>query len=893
MRFNFKKVAAIGATALLTGMSAGVAAAAAYPSPFTSGGTAVVYGSNAASTDVASAYDIQSDLTGSSTGGGDVVSGETTELWLSSNKLYMNDSLQDGGSTFVGNTELSNLLADTEFQGAADGASTKTTKITHTVEIGSTPRLEFDQGPTTSDEPGIMWDLPSTKPSSSNTVLNLTLDFDNAINFTDTDSVGEEFTLFGESYTVGASTDNSSLYLLGASDEVQLGVNSDDRPSSASVTVDGESYTVSLDYTSDTSASVTLTDSSGNSKTKEINEDESASMLDIDVSVTLANEDANGVQIADVSIGTGQLLLEDGSKVQLGSDEENVDGTNVIFDSGLEDITQIVLQTSADTDTDAIVEGQTYSDNIFGSVNLIFSGMNIPMGSSDREVINVSTSQSLATVDFTTDDGASTDVTWYHNDSATASLGDSDGNQIVVREGDYVNNTANGFEFVVVGNEDTGHLLRLSEVSNDTSGSNDGTDDDVTFDDVMSGQSDVGTVTISGEGSGTLKLDGASYSFTYADNTSVENDEYVTFDFDSSGGTVDMYPTIETLKGANLAFYEPITLDLNDAGDGSSTDISRLDFPDGDGFTTVDVAHNGSDEWNFTDDSGTTVSLVTGTATNSVTLSIGQLTYELNGTGTGNNTLIQLRDVDDNRMTRPGLVLFEEQDDDNNNYEAYIVQMGGLGTSSNAVSVSDAEDTWMDDSRNSTNGLDSWQHEVQLESNDDLYREMDLWGTIVTVDQSDSDSHDVSISYPDQQIYAKMYLGESTATVTGGSSGGATAEDVVVVTDNEVSSVQSRNLIVVGGSCINSVAANLVGGAYCGSSWTDNTNVGSGQFLIQSYDSPYTSGQVATLVAGYSASDTVNAATYLRTQAPDTAVGQKYVGTTSTSAELQTEESSA
>jgi hypothetical protein len=47
MRFNFRKISAIAASALMTGMTLGVAAAANYPAPFVSGGVAnvaVVYG---------------------------------------------------------------------------------------------------------------------------------------------------------------------------------------------------------------------------------------------------------------------------------------------------------------------------------------------------------------------------------------------------------------------------------------------------------------------------------------------------------------------------------------------------------------------------------------------------------------------------------------------------------------------------------------------------------------------------------------------------------------------------------------------------------------------------------------------------------------------------------
>ena len=97
--------------------------------------------------------------------------------------------------------------------------------------------------------------------------------------------------------------------------------------------------------------------------------------------------------------------------------------------------------------------------------------------------------------------------------------------------------------------------------------------------------------------------------------------------------------------------------------------------------------------------------------------------------------------------------------------------------------------------------------------------------------------------------------------------------------DSEVGSMSSKNLIVVGGSCINSVAADILGGAYCGAAFTEATGVGSGQFLIKSVASPLNSAKTALLVAGYNVDDTQAASQYLRTQDVDTAVGAETVMT--------------
>lgn len=89
---------------------------------------------------------------------------------------------------------------------------------------------------------------------------------------------------------------------------------------------------------------------------------------------------------------------------------------------------------------------------------------------------------------------------------------------------------------------------------------------------------------------------------------------------------------------------------------------------------------------------------------------------------------------------------------------------------------------------------------------------------------------------------------------------------ILVVKDSEVSSVSNKNLVVVGGSCINTVAASVLGVTYptCGADFTAKTNVDRGKYLIKAVKSPYNTAKTAVLVAGYDAADTKNAAAKLR-----------------------------
>ena len=113
------------------------------------------------------------------------------------------------------------------------------------------------------------------------------------------------------------------------------------------------------------------------------------------------------------------------------------------------------------------------------------------------------------------------------------------------------------------------------------------------------------------------------------------------------------------------------------------------------------------------------------------------------------------------------------------------------------------------------------------------------------------------------ESYAKVFLTSTSATSV--PEGGA-----VLVKDTEVSSVATKNLIIVGGSCINSAAATLVGGAFCGEAWTTATNAGSGQFVVKAYPDSTLTSALAMLVAGYEAADTQASSTYVRTQTFDT-----------------------
>jgi hypothetical protein len=215
-----------------------------------------------------------------------------------------------------------------------------------------------------------------------------------------------------------------------------------------------------------------------------------------------------------------------------------------------------------------------------------------------------------------------------------------------------------------------------------------------------------------------------------------------------------------------------------------------------------------------------------------------------------------------------------EEDKDGNLARGNAVYVTADDTSSNKVHISDIEFT---------------ADEFEIDDTDDYeaYAKSDLATKAVYNTGGDEDW--VTVTYHGDQVFADVFVAAPDVTLSGG---GATSGSVselgnVVVTDSEVNSVKTKNLIVVGGTCINTVAAEILGGAFCGPDFTNNGGVGPDQFLIKVVDSPYTTGQIAMLVAGYEVADTVKAVTYLTSEDPvSTDAGTELKKVTSTYANV-------
>ncbi|MEM4153148.1 MAG: hypothetical protein QXK80_03505 [Candidatus Pacearchaeota archaeon] len=197
------------------------------------------------------------------------------------------------------------------------------------------------------------------------------------------------------------------------------------------------------------------------------------------------------------------------------------------------------------------------------------------------------------------------------------------------------------------------------------------------------------------------------------------------------------------------------------------------------------------------------------------------------------------------------VVLYEEEDEDGNSNEIY------------AGFIWDGTDNRIE----LTEPTDNLGYiDLQEIEDTDKYEDYSVWGTKVWYDSSGQGK--VVLSYPDEQAIVSAYVTETGVTL-GEAGGGGVPGSFLAVLDTELSDVKNMNVIVIGGSGINRAAAELLGVSYptYGSqeAWQKATNVdGPGKAIIKLMDSPWATGKMAMLVAGWEGVDTRRATKALR-----------------------------
>ena len=329
MKFNFRKISAIAASLLMTGMSAGIAAAANFPAPFVTNGVgdvAIVYGTSAATTDNVAGVNIQTKLSASVTATG----GEPTEdtdwktLDTSATRIWLNTSLNTAKSTLT-DSDLPIVLKDYTFSGNVDSKMTSTIKFAAGAAAGSdnSGKVIFAKQPSSSNDPQFGVSLGSSQ--TSNPLYNASVTFGSAVAFNHSDSEGETISFFGKDFTVSTATDATNVILFSSAESVSLQLGGDTPNPSATVNIAGTDYVVTLITGTSTTATVDV-----NGESKEITEGNSKKIGGIDIAVKSVTEStAIDTIVAEILVGSEKLKFTSGSQVLKGSDEDPIDGTFV------------------------------------------------------------------------------------------------------------------------------------------------------------------------------------------------------------------------------------------------------------------------------------------------------------------------------------------------------------------------------------------------------------------------------------------------------------------------------------------------------------------------------------------------------------------------------------
>ncbi|MBU2616464.1 MAG: hypothetical protein KKB79_00590, partial [Nanoarchaeota archaeon] len=590
MKYKFKQIFAVATSALMIGMTAGVAGAASYPSPFVVGGSAdfaVVHGASApAGFDSAQATSIANQLRDLTTSGTVSVGDSAVSFDTGSTRIWLNTSLNAAKSTLT-KTDLPVILADYTFSGNVDSKMTSTLKlgVGTTAGADNSNKVIFARQPTSSDDPVIGVSLSS---DIGNVLYNASVTMP-TINFTHTDSEGESIKLFGKDFVVSTTTDATNLVLFKSAQEISLTAGGTSPSPSSTVTVDGTSYTVTLVTGSGTtSATINV-----NGEQKSITAGSSKKINGLEVALkTVTESTALSTIDATVLLGSQKLTFTDGAKVKVGSDDTLIDGTKVTFTGttlAMTGLTVSVFRPSSSND--AIVAGQALVDPVFGGFQVIFEGISSPLSDSGRETLSVKSSgDDSASLTFTDKRDNTATIDFAHNESNAFALRDTQNYTIHVREKENVSEN----QYVILGNEDYGVIARVTQIYNDTGVTY--TNDKVILVDQMS--KETYSTTFTAEGAGTVTIQGKQYTVNFYDTGDAGR---VVFSYptgDSSATQVVVYPTIQTKNLGNLALYEKLTsVNLTglivDPADSTGTAITGFKFPDGDGYTTTAVTYAG------------------------------------------------------------------------------------------------------------------------------------------------------------------------------------------------------------------------------------------------------------------------------------------------------------
>ncbi|MBT7929000.1 S-layer protein, partial [Candidatus Peregrinibacteria bacterium] len=869
-----KRIAAIGTGVAMLGATMTGALAqpdlADYPSPFIvdgkdSGNIAIVVGADARSADTIGALDLAKQLQfdskvcapDSASSGSVSVSGDSVEISTSSDLLELRESIGD----------VRNTLTDVEVTGGGlaggrvttDEGSTEYNQYLRFFDsanvIDNAPRVNYTENEGIAD--GFVGDylhiVDSDDPTNKTTAFfEYELEFESGLESTITSSTlpdleDEEVEILGTVYTivdtqVDISADDVTLTLLGGAVYDVLG-----EGETKTYTIDGKDYEVTVMIIEDVSPA-TVTFEINGEITKQLKDSQTTTLDDgtlIGISDIVLNEagEAGSGDIVEMYLGATKLVLKD-------TDYTDTNFTqNVEIDN--EDITNALVQiVAAEQSSSTKLEISTIkyrlsADALNGDDVWVKAGHGVreyldePQGMLGTEwdiryegLDDVQTA--IVKLDPSGDDeynlifenmqGLVYNVPYITNEGGVFKFG-TNNRDLVFEEGTYIAAAQNASEHTpTIGHLDYFVLSDVDETSGYDNeaishvmryGNYDAQNNELKFEDMATGETRPLTFSTAGAingtlGSGDLNVGGTTYKVYVANATSG---------------------------------IPPLIIDL-----------------DADGTIT------GNDEVRITANGGAIIDL--GTHTLSTGGSWADTTGQGNISGTWTNT-------GDNITTITGenfnvTTLQEDFDEDG---PETISASGNEWTWINIVNRTAQEiglnKSTSDGGFGSNGGISTL---LEDEENNDYYSGMTDYGTLWTLyDAASTDNPEtLTLEYPLSQRGARVFVtfGETTTTKTAAGES-CTVADLTIANllDEDVSSPEDYNMIVVGGPCANTIAADLF--MTC-----DAWSYGPSEAVISMVEN---GDNVALLVAGTDSTDTRRAAKVLADYTNEELTGSEYM----------------
>jgi hypothetical protein len=841
---QFKKLAAITGSALMAGLSLAAPVLATSVTKLSdvgklvsASGTTVSYpmfviGATAATADVAGAVDVAVNLASNavvtqqvatSTGAISVSGG--VNMATASNPVVMWENLSSSKQTLTA-SDLPDLLAS--------GTYVDANSI-------STPFSQYLGFPTNDGQ--VVYDTPNggTAPSlgmkfaGSLTVYNYTLAFtkqiseaigtsvtgkvDNLIN-TQLNMLGKTWTVTGA--TVNAAKDLALTLLSGKNSQTVT------TETPATYTVGDKTYTVTLvavgSISSTSVNAVTVTVSGGNlaaPETLQILSGGTKPMSDgtlIGVSSIFATTKTGAIDSATIFVGADKLELEDldmtdsayytGVKINGNSLTDvgvSMSG-NATSTTGTLTLNSLALAWTPSLEQ-FVSSGNSLTDPASGSFKILFGGITPALDdAANREMITVTPSGTTGGVAFKTMDGNNLNQNFIRTTAtSTQTFADSGGYPIHVREGEAV--AQNEYQIlgqnILAGNSQNpfGHIIRVLSLQTSAASTSQ-------LQDVASGT----TIQITG-GNTTLYLDGQAYQVcvpTTAAAYFVWGTGALCAGGVNPGSAVDVYPAIQTSKGAWVSITNPVTYT-------NTTANTTLNFPTGQLIVYPTLAGG--------------------------LQTVGTAKYNIAQTAT--TITINATDNSAAAWSTPGVLVVEGVDASIVRNTIALRLIGGTTTTRVEIAAAPS----FTGSKTASPGI----------SGTTLQKFVDTYGSFVTYDQTAPGTF--SLSYPTNQAQAIVAVGKSPSASAGGAGGTVTTQTVLPITadivklDSEVAEADktANDLVLVGGPCVNTLVASLADAGkfpYTCANWPGR-NFG----RIQLISDAFATGKTALVIAGTRADD--------------------------------------